>query len=388
MIVDNSRPQYEPCVEISLDNLLHNLERIRSALPQGVGVIAVVKDCSYGCGSVVIAQALEERGGVTFFAVARPHEAFVLRDSGVTGQILVLGFATEKELRFGADDNIVFALNDLSDIDRWKSYDVDVRSHLNIDTGMSRDGLLPAEIDTLIGMVKSAPNIRMDGVFTHMACADEPDTPTVARQLEKFTGALDKLRKAGINPAHIHYGNSPAILRFPAVGCTLARPGIALYGCRPDPAQNFGADLRPVASLISRVVKMKKVPAGTAVSYCGNYITPSETWIATIHLGYAHGLPRFLSGRGEVLINGKRYRIAGNVTMDYIMVDAGINPVISVGDEVAAIGSQGGETITPDDIAVIGNTIGYEVICNLGTSIDRFYTLDGKIIHHDPGVVF
>jgi len=386
--VDKTRPQYSPYVEISLDNLLHNLAQIRSKLPQGVGVAAVVKDCSYGCGSAVIAQTLERDGGVKFFAVARACEAIVLKKSGINSPVLVLGFATEEELRFGADNSVIFALNDLSDIDRWKSYGINVRFHVNIDTGMSRVGLLPSEVDTLIDAVKSTPDISMDGVFTHMACADEPDTLTVGRQLEKFTRCIDTLRQAGINPPHIHYGNSPTTIRFPLDNCTLVRPGIALYGCKPDPAQKFDVDLKPVASLMSRVAKMKKVPAGTAVSYCGNYVTPCETWIATIPLGYAHGLPRFLSSKGDVLIRGKRYRIAGNVTMDYIMVDAGINPVIAVGDDVAAIGSQGNDVITPDDVAIIGKTIGYEVICNLGTSIDRFYTLNGKIIHHDPGVIF
>jgi alanine racemase len=177
-------------------------------------------------------------------------------------------------------------------------------------------------------------------------------------------------------------------LRFPLSGCTLARPGIALYGCKPDPAQDFAIDLKPVASLISHVVKMKKLPGGTPVSYGGNYVTPADTWIATIPLGYAHGLPRYLNGKGSVLIGGSRYRIAGNVTMDYIMVDAGSNPSISVGDEVVAIGSQGSETITPDDVALIGNTIGYEVLCNLGTTIDRFYTRGGEIIYHESGAVY
>jgi alanine racemase len=386
--MDKPRPPYSPRVEISLDNLLHNLSQIRSRVPAGVDVIAVVKDCSYGCGSVLIAQTLEREGGVNFLAVARASEAIVLKKSGIKSPILVLGFAAEEELRFGADNDIIFALNDLNDIDRWKSYGVNVRFHVNIDTGMSRVGLLPSETSALIGAIKSTPDIRLDGVFTHMACADEPGTPTVDRQLEKFTACLGALRQAGMDPPRIHYGNSPTIIRFPVGGCTHVRPGITLYGCRPDPAQSFDIDLKPVASLMSRVVKMKRVAAGTAVSYCGNYVTPFETYIATIPLGYAHGLPRFLSGRGDVLIGGRRYRIAGNVTMDYIMVDAGIEPVIGVGDDVVAMGSQGSETITPDDIAVIGGTIGYEIICNLGTAIDRFYTLNGKIIHHDPGAIF
>ncbi|GBU21003.1 alanine racemase [Fibrobacteres bacterium R8-0-B4] len=382
------RPKYSPYVEVSLDNLLHNLAQIRKTLPPEIGVIAVVKDSSYGCGSVQIAKALEGSGGVAFFAVARTVEAVTLRRAGITLPILVLGMATEEGLRFGADNNVVFSLNDLSDVDRWESYGASVNFHVCIDTGMSRMGLQPSEIDTLIDKLNTVKNIHIGGAFTHIANADEPNTQTVARQLEKFHDGINKLRNGGHPPAHVHYGNSATFLRFPLSDCTLARPGIALYGCKPDPAQSFGIDLKPVASLISHVVKMKKVPAGTPVSYCGNYVTSADTWIATIPVGYAHGLPRYLNGKGSVLIGGKRYRIAGNITMDYIMADVGETPSVSVGDEAVAIGSQGGETITPDDVALIGGTIGYEVLCNLGTTIDRFYTRDGKVVHHEPGAVY
>lgn len=384
----SARPMYSPYVEISLDNLLHNLAQVRSVLPEGIGVIAVVKDCSYGCGSVMAARALERDGGVRFFAVARAREAYVLRGAGVMSRILVLGMTPSVELLAGAENDMLFALNDLNDLKRWKSYGRDINFHLAIDTGMSRMGLLPSEIGIFIELLKTAPNLHLDGVFTHMTSADEPNTATVTRQVELFTGCIEKLRQAGINPANIHYGNTATLLRFPIKDCTLARPGIALYGCKPDPAQDFGLNLKPVASLISQIVKMKKVPAGTPVSYGGNYVTPSETWIATIALGYAHGLPRFLSNKGEVLIRGKRYRIAGNVTMDYIMVDAGAYPTVSISDEVVALGTQGSETITADDIAVIGNTIGYEILCNLGTSIKRFYVQNGKTVNDNPGGIF
>jgi alanine racemase len=383
-----SRPRYSPYIEVSLDNLLHNLSQIRRVLPREVGIIAVVKDCSYGCGGLQIAETLERSGDVAFFAVARPVEAVALRRFGITFPILVLGMATEEELRFGAENGVSFALNDLSDVDRWESCGAGVDFHVNIDTGMCRMGLLPREIDALVDKLNKSRNIRVCGAFTHLANADEPGTQTVAGQLEKFHGGIDKLRRGGHPPRHVHYGNSAAILRFPLSGCTLARPGVALYGCKPDPAQDFGIDLKPVVSLISHVVKMKKVPAATPVSYCGNYVTETDTWIATVPLGYAHGLPRYLNGKGSVLIGGTRFRIAGNVTMDYIMVDAGANPSISVGDEVAAIGTQGAETITPDDVALIGHTIGYEVLCNVGTTIDRFYTRGGKVVCRETGAIY
>ncbi|KMQ50156.1 Alanine racemase [Chitinispirillum alkaliphilum] len=377
-----------PYIELSLDNLLYNLSVIKAKAPSKTRVLAVVKDCAYGLGSGPVALTLEQKGNVDFFAVARPEEAFALRNAGVKGSVLVLGRATEEQLQAGFDNNIIFTLNDPAELYKWKSYPLNVRFHVNIDTGMSRMGLLPGELDEMADILENTPSLRLEGAFTHMACADEPNTPTVQLQYEKFKKCIVNLCEKNQPPLHIHYSNSASCMRFPVQECTLIRPGIALYGCNPDPLQTFTPDLKQVASLKSRVVKMKKVPPGTPVSYGGNYITPCETWIATIPLGYAHGYPRFLSSRGEVLIGYRRYRIAGNVTMDYIMVDAGPNPDISIGDEVVAIGTQGDDTITADEIAVLGNTIGYEILCNLGKSIDRVYLLDNKIVYHKSGYNF
>jgi alanine racemase len=168
----------------------------------------------------------------------------------------------------------------------------------------------------------------------------------------------------------------------------MVRPGIALYGCKPDPGQDFTLDLKPVLSLKSHVVKLKSVPVGTPISYGSRYITETETAIGTIALGYGQGLPRRLGNVGSVLINGLRYKIAGTVTMDFIMVDAGHSPLVKVGDEVVALGSQGTENIHPDDVALLCDTIGYEILCNISSTIDRFYILDGKTVHHEPGRPF
>ena len=200
----------------------------------------------------------------------------------------------------------------------------------------------------------------MEGAFTHFANADEPGGGTVGAQLKLFSEALAALAKRGLKPRHIHYANSAGIVLPDSVpGCTLARPGIALYGCKPDPKQAYPLDLRPVVALKSRVVNIKRVAAGTPVSYGGRYVTDRETCIATIPLGYGIGYPRSLADRAHVLIRGGRYRIAGTVTMDYCMVDAGPRPAIEVGDEVTALGSQRA-TITADDLALLDGTIGYE----------------------------
>jgi alanine racemase len=249
-------------------------------------------------------------------------------------------------------------------------------------------GLLPHEIPELIKRISQSSKFQLEGVFTHLAKADEPNTPSVSIQRTIFFECIKQLRENGIKPQHIHYGNSAGLMCFPMDECTLVRPGIAIYGCKPDPNWNFCPALRPVLSLKSVVAKLKKVPAGTPVSYGGNYITKNETFIATIAIGYAHGLPRFLANKGSVLVNGQRYTIAGNVTMDYVMVDAGPEPEMKVGDEAVAIGVQGKEQITADEIAKVGNTISYEILCHISTTMERFYLLEDKIVLHEECRVF
>jgi alanine racemase len=251
---------------------------------------------------------------------------------------------------------------------------------------MHRMGILPSEVGALAGALARESNLLLEGAFTHLANADEPGTATAGEQLRRFNEVLAVLSERRIAPRHVHFANSAWIMRSPDLaGATLARPGIALYGCKPNPRHAFPLDLRPVVSLKSRVVKMKKVPANTPVSYGGRYITAGETVIATIALGYGDGLPRSLGNRGEVLIRGKRFRIAGTVTMDYIMVDAGPVPPMRVGDEVVAMGAQGIEIISPDDVALLDDTIAYEILCGLSASIDRIYFFKEKIIAREKG---
>jgi alanine racemase len=270
----------------------------------------------------------------------------------------------------------------------WKQCGAPVIFHANIDTGMGRMGILPSETAELINAVRGAAGLTFEGLYTHLAKADAPDPGAISLQLAHFRKALNAIRASGLRPSVIHYGNSAAVMRYPLEECTLARPGVALYGCKPDPAQEFPTALKPVMGLKARIVKMKRVAAGVPISYGGTYVTTSETVIATIALGYGQGLPRRLGNRGSVLIRGRRYGIAGRVTMDFIMVDAGPNSDISVGDEVVAIGGQGAQFILPDDIALLCDTIGYEIMCGISPYIDRRYILGGRTERFEPGRSF
>jgi alanine racemase len=376
-------PHDTPSIEINLDNVVHNLSQIRAMLPPEVGIIAVVKDNAYGCGSVMVSRVLEAHT-VRFFAVARTCEARILREGGIASPILVLGPASLEELTWGAGADICFSLNDVSDWSAWTSLTIPVRFHINVDTGMGRLGILPQETKALAVELKDHEQLKCDGLYTHCAKADDADSAPTALQRKSFMKALHEFQAQGLNPSVIHYANSAAAMRHPLDPSTMVRPGIALYGCKPDPAQDFPLDLKPVLSLKARVIKIKRVPAGTAISYGGTYLTASDTTVATIGLGYGHGLPRQLGNNGSVLIRGRRYPIAGRVTMDYIMVDSGPDPVITVGDEVIAIGSQGDECISPDELALQCKTIAYEILCAMNRTIDRHYILNGREILHEP----
>jgi alanine racemase len=384
----NGTSQPHPSISVSLDNLLYNLAQIQQHAPPDAGIIAVVKDNAYGCGSVMIARTLEQNG-VSHLAVAAPAEARALRDNGVSLPILVFGQCAGNDLAWGFSNNILFSLNDITDLDMWIESACKVRFHVAVDTGMGRLGILPGQAGLVSEKVKNAPLLACEGIYTHFAKADEPGTTSVAEQLKLFKNVIRQFAQNGIMPRHVHYANSAALLRFPLdPACTLVRPGITLYGCRPDPSRDFGISLKPVVSLKSYVVKTKRVPAKTPLSYGGTYVTPGDTTIATISLGYGIGLPRRLGNTGSVLIRGKRYTIAGRVTMDYIMADVGPDTDILPGDEAVAIGCQGSECITADDIAASAGTIGYEILCGLSSRLDRYYYLGGKVIHHLPGYIY
>jgi alanine racemase len=380
-------PRDRPYVEINLDNIKHNLRQIRSHLPEEIGIIAVVKDHAYGCGSVMISRVLEHEG-VGFFATATAHEARALRESGIKSPVLVLGPSQPDDLLWGSAADVRFTLNDISEIALWRSMNIPLRFHLNIDTGMGRLGIVYDEIDTVAMGLKSCPRLVFEGLMTHCANADNPDPALTDLQMRRFKKALTSLQGFGLKPSLIHYGNSAATMRFPPDICTMVRPGIVLYGCKPDPAQDFPLMGKPVLALKSRVIKMKRVPAKTTISYGSTYVTRADTVIATIAVGYGQGLPRQLSNRGTVLITGKRYTIAGRVTMDYIMVDVGPNPVIAVGDEAVVIGDQETESISPDEVARLCDTIAYEILCGINSRLDRFYLLDGKIFNSEKGLSF
>ena len=379
-------PFWEPHVEISLDNLAFNYAGILSALDPGVGVMAVVKDSAYGCGSVQIGRALET-AGAAYLAVARVCEAQALRRAGVDSPVLVLGPADREQAVWASGAGVTLSVSDPVYCRELAGTKLPLNIHCEIDTGMGRTGMSLQEVPAALEILRTSDSLFCEGLFTHFACADAPDGSASARQRKTFGEALRLFNGHGFAPRFVHCANSAAVFRMPGLKCNLVRPGIALYGCLPDPAQDFGVALRPVAALKGRVLRLRRIPAGTPVSYGWTWRAPADTCIAVVGIGYGHGLPRFLSNRGHVLIRGRRFPIRGTVTMDYVMVETGFDTGIEAGDEAVAMGYQDGALISPDEIALAGGTIGYEILCGLNPALHRIWVRDGTTVCHSEGTI-
>jgi alanine racemase len=252
--------------------------------------------------------------------------------------------------------------------------------HVKVDTGMQRVGAAPSSVTAVARHLATlAPALRVDAVFTHLACADEPTDPSNAQQLSTFDAALDELAATGLLPSVVHAANSAAALAIPVARRSLVRPGIALYGISSGPGvAELATALRPVMSLRARVSYVKAVAAGSHISYGWRHRFAETTTVATVPIGYADGVPRRLGTLPDrpgtdVLIGGRRHPIVGVVTMDQLMVDVG-DQAVDVGDEVVLLGSQGDEHITAEDWADRLGTIGYEIVCGISARVPRIHT--------------
>jgi alanine racemase len=332
---------------------------------------AVVKADAYGHGAVPVANAAID-GGATWLAVALVEEARPLRDAGIDAPVLVLAEPPADAMAEAARLDLRVAIYTDQGVDDAVRAGVR-RVHVKVDTGMHRVGAAPGDVVALAKHAAAA-GLDVEGVWTHFAVADEPDRDDryTARQIERFDECVAELAAAGVEPRIVHASNSAGgLLAHAPYG--MVRGGIAVYGYEPNPACPSGAALRPALSLLARVSHAKRLPAGEALSYGLRYRLARDSWVATVPLGYADGVPRRLSMvGGEVLVGGRRRAIAGTITMDQLMVDCG-DDAVARGDDVALIGAQGSERITADDWASRLDTISYEVLCGIGPRVPRVY---------------
>ncbi len=364
--------------EIDLDAVAHNVRVLRAAADPAA-VWAVVKANGYGHGAVDVARAVLD-AGAEGLCVALTAEGVALRAAGIDAPILVLTQQPESDIPALVAHGLAPTVYTTAYADALAAagpVGAPVGVHLKIDTGMQRVGATPEAVVALAEHVAGlAPAVRVDAVFTHLACADEPNAAANAHQLAVFDAALGDLDAAGVLPPVVHAANSAAALSIPAARRSFVRVGIALYGISPGPGvAEFVAALRPALSLRARVAHVKRVEAGSHVSYGWRHRFADATTVATVPIGYADGVPRRLGTLPDrpgvdVLIGGRRHPIVGVVTMDQLMVDVG-DAAIDVGDEVVLLGSQGDERITADDWAERLGTIGYEIVCGISTRVPR-----------------
>jgi alanine racemase len=361
-------------IRVDLDALSHNLRALHTRA--GAPVMGIVKANAYGHGLVPVALHLQAQG-IAQLGVAFVEEGIALRQAGVRIPILVMGgiFGPQAAQFIAHDLEItVSSLSKLRQVEAAaESLGRKAVIHLKIDTGMERIGVHSYNAGPFIEAAVASPWCTVKGVYSHLACADDPTSPMTALQLERFLEACAHFERIGAPMPLRHLANSGGVLHFPETALDMVRPGIALYGVLPDAASQRSVDLRPALSLVSQVVYFKVVKAGHPVSYGATWAPQRDTRVVTIPIGYGDGYPRSLSSRGEALIRGRRYPIVGRVCMDQFMVDLGPGGTAYNEDEVVLIGRQGDEAIDCETVALAAGTIPYEILVGLNDRIPREY---------------
>lgn len=367
------------CAYINLDNAVKNMEGFKSLINKETGIMAVIKADGYGHGAVKIANKLKNLPYLMGFAVATAEEAYELREAGIDNRILILGYTFKEDYERLILNDIrltVFSDEMLFEIaETAKSINKKAFVHVKLDTGMSRIGIqADSEGLDFVKNVSENENINLEGLFTHLARADEYDKKKANNQIEIYNNFVKELEKKGITIPIKHVSNSASILELSHANLDMVRAGITLYGLWPsNEVSKEIIPLYPMMKLVSHISFVKKLPAGREISYGGTYVVKSDRIIATIPCGYADGIPRGLSNKGYVLIHGKKAPITGRVCMDQFMVDVTEIPDVKVRDEVVIIGSQNDECISAEEVGDISGRFNYELVCDISKRVPRVY---------------
>ena len=372
--------------EINLKAFKHNLQNLKTVLGSKTNIMAVIKADAYGHGALPCAKAAIE-SGVGYLGAGVIEEGIELRKNGIRGPVLILGGIFPDEVADLVHHNLSTMLytSQLAEAlsKEGKKQGKTVNIHIKVDTGMNRLGVLPENLLALTEKICSLPNLKIEALSTHFSSADDENLSITNQQIELFKKALNKLKNAGIIPPLTHLANTSALFRFPESHSKMVRPGLILYGALPSPilnpvVQNFCQNenlenFEPVMQWKSRIILLKSVQKGQALSYSRKYFTQKDSHIATLPIGYADGLPRRLSNNMEVLVKGKRVPQVGTICMDMSLIDVSEVPDVQIGDEVVIFGKQGEEVIQVEELAQKANTIPYEILCNVGKRVPRTY---------------
>jgi len=373
MLISHRKIGYRPTwIEVDLKALAYNFKQVRSQLSPDTKILVCVKSDAYGHGIVAVSRKLVSLG-VDYLGVASIDEGIVLRKAGINAPILVLGMVLpgdiEPVFRYRltqtvCSEELALALNRMG-----KRRNQAANIHIKIDTGMGRLGVLFTHAYSFIKEIRRLDYVNVEGIFTHFPCADID--PTFTRyQIEIFRGLIDSLYREDIRIPLCHAANSMGVIGYKESHFNLVRPGLIIYGLYPR--RNIKIRLKPVMSLKTKVVYLKRIPKGKGLSYGHTYRTKDNTTVVTLPIGYGDGYPRILSGRGDVLISGRRLRISGRICMDQMLVDVG-SAKVKIGDEVILIGTDAKAAISAEELAYRCGTIPYEIVCGIGNRVPRIY---------------
>jgi alanine racemase len=378
-MTEDSNARRPTWAEIDLDALAENLRVVRERVGREVNVMAAVKADAYGHGAVPCARRLEAEG-VEWFGVALPEEGTELRRGGITKPILCLGGFWEGQQKACLQQKltpVVYRLDMIESLDRFaRDAGVIADVHVKIDTGMGRLGVRSEDVPQFCEALSRLRNIRVDGLMTHLAAADDPAQEDFTKgQLERFELAAKVFRERGFSPSYIHAANSAAAFAYPPARGNIVRPGGTLYGFSRDvlPPQIAIPRLRPVMSLRSRIMLLKTVGRGDKLGYGCSFETRRESLIATIPIGYDDGYRRSLSNHGRVIVGGKLAPVVGRVSMDLTLIDVTDVPRVSLHDQVTLLGREGKLSITAEEVAELAGTISYEITCGISARVPRIY---------------
>jgi alanine racemase len=359
--------------EIDLGAFERNLAAIAAPLPEGTRVIALLKANAYGHGAVELARRCTP-DRVAMIGVALLEEALQLRTAGITLPILVLGPLSETQVRMALEHDVTMGVPGPEELEIIASVakERDVNVHLKLDSGMGRMGVVETELPRVVDILRSAPRLRIDALYTHFANASDPNDPFTEYQLARFNSLVETLRQAGVSAPKHHAANSAATVRGITPG-DYVRTGIALYGAQPldepPPTASRQPPTEPLMRWRTAIARLKELPPGHAIGYGTTFVTRRPSLIATLPVGYADGYDRRFSNRGEVLVRGQRAPVVGRVSMDLTTIDVTDVAGVSPGDEVVLLG----DGITAEELAGKLDTISYEVFCNVSARVPRVY---------------
>ncbi len=375
--------------EVSLDALEHNFNCIKSRVDESTKILAVIKSDAYGHGVAQVARTLADCGAYCF-AVAFVDEGIELRNNGITNPIMLLGYTPVSHAEQIIANDIQPAIMSYEMAEKFSQKASQLNKvckiHIKLDTGMSRVGFVCGDdternqsvCDDIVKISK-LPFIEIEGVFTHFATADSAEDSLSEVQFSRYTSMIDMLSSVGVNVPIKHVCNSAALLRYPHMHLDMVRAGVILYGVEPSGEVEWNVDLKPAMQLKTIITQIKEMKGKEGVSYGSKYIAEPDDIIGTIPVGYADGYSRNMSGKAFVIAGGRRVPVVGTICMDQCMIKLnGVNN-ISVEDEVILFGEVNGIKVSIEEVADWKDTIGYEILCDIGRRVPRVYTKNGRV---------